>query len=220
MFSSSLLLIATMTSSSNSLYDMSLLADCGTIAAGFTAAIALAIDAYSRLFGKQPRFYLSIRNHYQKGKEFQLRLVNYGEAPGEILSVKADPIWNDLGIDDHVSPLLPFLNYTADQTDSLDIPLSTGKIATILRQYYSHEENFDKPLILRVQLEYKSHALCPPFKKRKTTEFRINLLSDYIDVFPLHTIIDTDKIESFCKIYASQLEEFEPSISLSIDDHK
>lgn len=214
MFVDSILLLATTTASQN---DLSIWADYGTIGAGFTAAIALAIDAYARLFGKQPRFYLSIRN---RGKNFQLRLVNYGDAPGEILSIKADSAWNDLGIDDHVSPLLPFLNYTADQTDSLDIPLSTDKITTILQQYYSHEENFSNPLILRVQLEYKSHALCPPFRKNKTTEFQINLLSDYIDVFPLHTIIDTDKIESFCKIYASQLEELEPSTFPSPDDHK
>lgn len=214
MFVDSILLLATTTASQN---DLSIWADYGTIGAGFTAAIALTVDAYARLFGKQPRFHLSIRNH---GKNFQLRLVNYGDAPGEILSIRADSTWNDLGIDDHVSPLLPFLNYTADQTDSLDIPLSTDKITTILQQYYSHEENFSKPLILRVQLEYKSHALCPPFMKNKTTEFQINLLSDYIDVFPLHTIIDTDKIESFCKIYASQLEELEPSTFPSLDDHK
>lgn len=214
MFVDSILLLATTTASQN---DLSIWADYGTIGAGFTAAIALTVDAYARLFGKQPRFHLSIRNHV---KNFQLRLVNYGDAPGEILSIRADSTWNDLGIDDHVSPLLPFLNYTADQTDSLDIPLSTDKITTILQQYYSHEENFSKPLILRVQLEYKSHALCPPFMKNKTTEFQINLLSDYIDVFPLHTIIDTDKIESFCKIYASQLEELEPSTFPSLDDHK
>lgn len=214
MFVDSILLLATTTASQNNL---SIWADYGTIGAGFTAAIALTVDAYARLFGKQPRFHLSIRNH---GKNFQLRLVNYGDAPGEILSIRADSTWNDLGIDDHVSPLLPFLNYTADQTDSLDIPLSTDKITTILQQYYSHEENFSKPLILRVQLEYKSHALCPPFMKNKTTEFQINLLGDYIDVFPLHTIIDTDKIESFCKIYASQLEELEPSTFPSLDDHK
>lgn len=209
MFVDSISLIATTTAST--VPDVSSWANYGTIAAGFAAAIALGIDAWTRLFGKQPRYVLSIKTSSIKGKEFCLKLINFGEAPGEILSIKADPEWKCLGIEKDVTPLLPFMNYTADETDSLTIPLNTECIKQLLKNHYAKEENYSNPLILHMHIKYKSHALCPPFRKKKTANFQINLLSEYLDVFPLQDIISRDKCESFLSIYLSRLEEVSPS---------
>lgn len=218
MFVDSISLIATTTAST--VPDVSSWANYGTIAAGFAAAIALGIDAWTRLFGKQPRYVLSIKTSTIKGKEFCLKLINFGDASGEILSIEADPDWKHLGVECSVTPLLPFMSFTADTTDSLTIPLSTESIRTLLQNYYAKEENYSNPLILHMCIKYKSHALCPPFREEKKAKFKINLLSVYLDVFPLQDIISKDKCESFLSIYLSQLEEVSPATCPSCDGRK
>lgn len=176
----------------------------GTIVAGAAAALALFGDIYTRRYGKQPLLILSIDRNDYRDTDFTFEFKNYGEAPAYILSLKASQEWTTLGKGLLTNPLTLLLDRTFNIAESIQVPLSTNNIISLLKDFYQNEQNFGKPLFLEVEVEYKS--LAPVFLNRTQKEcFKINVTSIFLSKNSIEMIIPIDRAMEFMKIYTAAI---------------
>ena len=185
------------------------------------AALALLLDAYAHIFGRQPSLVLTIEpNQDDNLCNFSAVLTNQGTAAAKITHIAYDEDWATIGNDLSVNPLIFFLDCVLLPGQRVKAPLIGDSIARVLYEHHAHPETAKSFFHIRAVFDYQSLGRCLPRRKMQSQTFELNLTSIYARVHTLRPVIPPNTLAPFCESYRAALELLPPRSDRETVDKK